>query len=463
MSARTNRLVAAQVVLLLLVVSVGAASSDAEDWEPLALFGALLFLATVGELFSVKAGQVHLGPAFLATALAMALLGPAPAATIAVLAVIPSMVQQKTKPDLALNNVLALATYPLAGGLVIEAFHGPEPPAEADLVFALIVFAVYLPTNLLNFLLVVGYLSLRDGQSFREKFARLYVPVLPWEIATAVLTAGAVLAYQEMGIGAIAVLTILLLAQHSLLRAVLDAERQRDVVVDQMSELVELQRGVVRVMVETLSMRDRMTARHSAAVARFARALAQAAGRSEREQELVRIAGLLHDVGKFTFPDRTLTKKVLTEEDWVLVRSHPQRGADIVRRVRGYAEVADIILCHHERMDGTGYPRGIPGEKVPILARMISIADTFDVMTSRDSYRTPVTPEEAVRELRRVGGAQLDAELVELFVSVLEAGRVGFTHADDADLEEELTYERRVQSEKGTRRFRRGPAPATTT
>jgi putative nucleotidyltransferase with HDIG domain len=167
-----------------------------------------------------------------------------------------------------------------------------------------------------------------------------------------------------------------------------------------------------------------MTARHSAAVARYARALAREAGCAEAEQELVHTAGLLHDIGKFIFPDRILLADTrLSDEDWEIVKCHPYQGAKIVRNVEGYGPVADIILGHHERVDGKGYPRGICGDQIPLLSRMISIADTYDVMTSRDSYRTPVTRAEAVAELRRVAGAQLDAHLVGLFVAIVERER----------------------------------------
>ena len=107
--------------------------------------------------------------------------------------------------------------------------------------------------------------------------------------------------------------------------------------------------------------------------------------------------------------------------------------------------MADIILAHHERIDGRGYPRGIAGDDIPVRSRMISIADTYDVMTARDSYRDPVSPQEAIDELIRVSGAQLDAELVEVFLRVLERKGVAFQHADDADFEAELDMERRVR------------------
>jgi putative nucleotidyltransferase with HDIG domain len=189
-----------------------------------------------------------------------------------------------------------------------------------------------------------------------------------------------------------------------------------------------------------------MTARHSAAVARYARRIAEMAGASQREQELVHTAGLLHDVGKFIFSDQIFWSAKLSDEEWELVKRHPEQGAEIVRRLEGHEEVAEIILAHHERIDGRGYPRGLAGDDIPWLARMISIADTYDVMTARDSYREPVPPAEAVAELRRVAGTQLDADLVEVFVTkVLDGEGVGFRHSDDADFEAELDFERRVR------------------
>ena len=128
----------------------------------------------------------------------------------------------------------------------------------------------------------------------------------------------------------------------------------------------------------------------------------------------------------------------LTEEDWELIRSHPQRGADIVGRVHGYQDVAEIVLCHHERIDGRGYPRNLAGDDIPELARILAVADCFDVMTARDSYRTPMPFEDAIVELRRVAGTQLDARFVEIFVGVVMGSGLDFRHADDEDLETEL-------------------------
>ena len=168
-------------------------------------------------------------------------------------------------------------------------------------------------------------------------------------------------------------------------------------------------------------------------------------GLSEREQELIHTAALLHDIGKFIFPDSILlADRKLTDDEWEIVKLHPEQGAKLVGRIEGYGPVAEIIHAHHERIDGRGYPNGLAGDQIPLGSRIISVADTYDVMTSRDSYRRPVSIEAAIVELRRVAGAQLDSEVVECFIAMVESGRVAFRHADEADFERELAFERRV-------------------
>ena len=230
-------------------------------------------------------------------------------------------------------------------------------------------------------------------------------------------------------------------------RDLMEAERLRDEATERNEELAatneRLRRahfGAMRSLVRSIHLRDRMTARHSAAVARYARGIARAAGCSEDDQQLVHTAGLLHDVGKHILDDAILKGDTkLDDEQWELVKRHPEQGARIVRLLEGQEAVAEIIHAHHERIDGSGYPRGLAGEEIPRLSRMISIADTYDVMTARDSYRDPVSSAEAIAELRRVSGAQLDGELVEIFVGeVLGHQDAAFAHGDDADFEAEL-------------------------
>ena len=158
-------------------------------------------------------------------------------------------------------------------------------------------------------------------------------------------------------------------------------------------------------------------------------------------------AALLHDIGKFAFPDTILlADSRLSDDQWEAVKRHPEDGARIVRRIDGYGPVADVVHAHHERWDGRGYPRGLAGEAIPPGARVIAVADTYDVITARDSYRKPISTTDAVAELRRVSGHQLDPRVVEAFIALLTAGDLSFAHGDDADFEAELAFGRRVHA-----------------
>jgi putative nucleotidyltransferase with HDIG domain len=255
-----------------------------------------------------------------------------------------------------------------------------------------------------------------------------------------VFAVGLVTFYEDIGLIALGFFAVLLSTFQYILREMLVSQQRAD-------QLASFQVGMLSTLAHTLDLRDRMTARHSAAVARYAREIAARSGCSAEEQELVHTAGLLHDLGKFVFPDSILKGEgKLSDEQWEIVKSHPEQGARLVAGIDGYGPVAEIILAHHERIDGRGYPSGLTGSQIPKLARMISVADTYDVMTARDSYREPVTPELAIEELRRVSGSQLDAEYVKVFVDLLASRDVMFRHGEDADFDRELQIDRRVRA-----------------
>ncbi len=124
---------------------------------------------------------------------------------------------------------------------------------------------------------------------------------------------------------------------------------------------------------------------------------------SDEECELAHTAGLLHDIGHFALSDRVAERgRTLTEEDWVAIQRHPELGADMLKDLGMYGPVAEIVLAHHERIDGRGYPHGLPGEEIPEIAKIISVAEVYDTLTASDTYRTRMSSFEALRELRRV-------------------------------------------------------------
>jgi putative nucleotidyltransferase with HDIG domain len=439
MTTRSKRLLACEVLVLVLAGIVAALSSTAADWQPIELFAVLLALALGSDLLAVRQGVQRISGSFLALVLAMALLGPAPAATIGVVSVLVDQLRARNPLPRLITNLATYATFPLVGALLIDWAAGALDVQEDDLGFLLLVFAGFLVANLLNFLGIAGDYAFHNRVSLAHEFRTIFLPVLPSELVSAALCVLVAYAYVKSGFAALSLLAVVLVTFQYLLRELL---RSRD----RAERLASVQLGVLAAMIETLGLRDRMTARHSAAVARYAGELATSMGLDDEQVDLVHTAALLHDIGKFAFPDSILLAEPHLESDqWELVKRHPEDGARIVRRVDGYGPVADIILSHHERWDGAGYPHGLAGEEIPLAARLISVADTYDVLTARDSYRQPVSSEAAVAELRRVAGSQLDPVAVDAFVRLLAAKDIAFRHADDAEFEAELAFDVRVR------------------
>ena len=236
---------------------------------------------------------------------------------------------------------------------------------------------------------------------------------------------------------------LFLIFQH-LTVALLRSEDRAEQLEARSIQLVGLQLGVLRTLVRALSSRDKTIGQHAAAVASYAKALATEVGCSEAEQEVVHTASLLHDIGKFAWPDRILHADVVKDEDLAIVKDHPQEGAILVGALDGYGEVANAILYHHERVDGGGYPAGLIAQEIPLASRILAICSTYDTMTTSHAYQSPMTPEEAMVELGHAAGhGQFDAELVEKFIAVLE--REGATFGRETDYETELDFERRVR------------------
>jgi putative nucleotidyltransferase with HDIG domain len=439
MPVRSKRLLACEVLVLVAAGVIAALDSTADQWRPPELVLVLLALALASDLLAVQHRVQRISGSFLALVLAMALLGPAPAALIGVVAVLVDQVSARNPLPRLITNLATWATFPLVGGLLIDWAVSTFDIAETDFAFYVLIFAAFLVANLLNFLGIAGDYVFHHRGSLAHEFRTIFLPVLPTEMVSAVLCVGVAYLYVQNGLWALSLLAVVLITFQYLLRELLRSQGRAE-------RLAGVQLGVLTAMIETLALRDRMTARHSAAVARYGRELALAMGLGDDEADLAHTAGLLHDIGKFSFPDEILLATPrLAEEHWTIVRRHPADGARIVRLLDGYGPVADIILSHHERWDGRGYPRGLIGEEIPIAARLISVADTYDVLTARDSYRQPVTSDAAVAELRRVAGSQLDPAVVDAFVDLLSAKDISFRHADDAEFEAELEFERRVR------------------
>jgi putative nucleotidyltransferase with HDIG domain len=404
------------------------------------LFFVLVGISVAAALLTTRVdGTLMVSATFTASMLAMAFVGPAAAFAIVAIAELIQWAIERYRPTaLAMNiavtgipNLLAATAFPhLAGG------------SQTSLRFALVLAAVAIAALVLNFASVSTILAVRDGRPVAVALRppRDLVPALALNVALAVALAEV---YAQLGLATIAFAALVVVAFTYMTRLVMQSrERTR--------EYAALSWGVLSGLLRTLDERDPRAARHSAAVARFSRDIAGGLGMSERDQELAHTAGLLHDIGRFALSDRVMERgTTLTDPDWRTIRRHPIIGADLLRDVGHYGPVAEIVRAHHERWDGRGYPDGLEGEEIPVLARVVSVAEVYDTLTAPDTYRTPMTSFEALNELRRVAGRQLDPTVVEALAAILAGRGTDYRHADDADYDRELDMIRRIDEAAG--------------
>jgi putative nucleotidyltransferase with HDIG domain len=178
--------------------------------------------------------------------------------------------------------------------------------------------------------------------------------------------------------------------------------------------------AAVLALTEVLDIRDAGTASHSQTVGRYAETIARGLGLSDELIERVRLAGILHDVGKIAVPDGVLNKPgPLDDDEFGQMKKHPEVGALIVDGA-DLKDVASWVIAHHERPDGRGYPHGLAGEEIPLEARILSVADAYEAMTVDRVYRRALPVEKARDELQRCAGSQFDPRVVEVFLEALE-------------------------------------------
>jgi putative nucleotidyltransferase with HDIG domain len=189
------------------------------------------------------------------------------------------------------------------------------------------------------------------------------------------------------------------------------------------AELAVSYTGTLEALVNALDARDQETKGHSLRVSRYMMDIAREMGVREGSQEWLDMqrGSLLHDVGKIGVSDTILLKPgKLTPEEWSYMRQHPEIGYNMLREVKFLEGAAEIILSHHERFDGKGYPRGLGGDEVPLGARIFAVCDTFDSMTSDRPYRRALSTLDAMNEILKCRGSQFDPRVVEAFMDIYE-------------------------------------------
>ena len=419
------------------VCAVVVALSPAEPVDSLSV---ILGIAAIGAgvLVVGERGGLAVSASFIVIVLAAAFLGPASAVAAAIIAELTATVAMKTRwKTVVFTNLPPAFLAPVTAAVIIRSLSS-RPADSAGFYLAVILAGVAAVVVSFVTFSALRRLVFQRAEQFGPQALLAFAPSAGLSILVAVAGVSIKLKLGSAGNAGIAFALAAVFA-FSYMAHLLEQSRNRA------QQYVSLSWGVLAGLMRSLDTRDQRAARHSAAVARFARDIARAVGMSDAECELAHTAGLLHDIGRFALSDRVAERgRTLTEEDWMAIQRHPELGADVLRDLGMYGPVAEIVLAHHERIDGRGYPAGLPEEEIPEIAKIISVAEVYDTLTASDTYRTRMSSFEALTELRRVAGSQVDARYVEVLAGLLSGEGVEYRHADMADFDVELDMERRI-------------------
>jgi diguanylate cyclase (GGDEF)-like protein len=266
-----------------------------------------------------------------------------------------------------------------------------------------------------NSTLVAGAIALSTRQSVRRVWQRNFLWSAPSYLAGAGLAAMATAASARGWFGWLALLAVPLYLVFRSYHTVVARLREEQ---DETHRAMDVQLATIEALALAIEARAGCTPEHIRSIQQYAAGLAEAVGLSDSEVQTVRTAALLHDIGNMGVPEHILSKPgALTPEEFERVKIHPRVGADILRNVPFGAPVSELVLCHHERWDGLGYPAGLRGKDIPVGARILTIADCYSTLQTERPYRPARSQAAAIAVLREFSGTAFDPALVELFVA----------------------------------------------
>jgi putative nucleotidyltransferase with HDIG domain len=395
--------------------------------------GAVVAGALIG---SVPGGTPMVSASFIVYALAAAFLGPASGAIAATISELGSSVRLRTNPRSAILINLPAGIVPavVEGWVIRVLFNEPVNTPGFYIAVTLATIVGYV----MSFEVFALLRAVNKPEAERIPL-KVLVDSLPSAALSIALTIAGVAITLVVGSAGIAFALAGVFA-FSYMMYLLEQSKHRA------AQYMALSWGVLGGLLRALEVRDPAAARHAAAVARFSGDIAKADGMSPDDAELAHTAGLLHDIGRFALSDRVAERgRTLTDEDWEAIHQHPELGAEMLQDLGLYGPVAEIVLCHHERIDGRGYPQRLEGPEIPEIAKIVSVAEVYDTLTAEDTYRTQMSSFEALTELRREAGTQLDEHYVEVLAQLLTGSGFEYRHANAVDFDAELNRERRIR------------------
>ena len=403
------------------------------------MFVGLALLAAVAKI-ELPLGRSHstLSISFAVDFWALFTLGPAATACISALgawAQCTLRTSERNPPYRIVFSVAAVVVTVALTGLSLAVIGSDTSSIVALIRAAAVAAPVYF---FVNTALVAGAVALSTNQPFARVWHSNFLWSAPTYMVGAALAAAANEISERGSFGWLALLAVPLYlvfrSYHTVVARLRDEQNQT-------RRAMEVQLATIEALALAIEAKAGCTPEHVRSIQQHAATLAEAAGLSDAEIQSVRTAALLHDIGNMAVPEHTLAKpEALTPEEFERVKIHPRVGAEILRDVRFDAPVSELVLCHHERWDGLGYPAGLRGEEIPIGARILAIADCYSALQADRPYRPARTESEAIAVLRESAGTAFDPALVDLLLSRLStsAPLATDTTAESAWIETEV-------------------------
>jgi len=409
----------------------------------------LACVAAVAERGRVRLGEAsEVSISLLPTVFAAAMFGPLAGMIVAAASFIgdfPLLLDSRRRTRLGARGALYLkwgiytstrGLYGACAGFAAAAAVDAVGDDVVGVVVATVVAAVV--AEPLDVLFGAVTLQLRGGDA--RSFLRMFTPMLfaAMSLYTPVVALLAV-AYAEVSPWTLAFFFVPALVAQRLFALYQDQRRLAGDLGEANLRLEAANLSFATALVTTLDARDRYTAGHSAAVAIYARDIAARMGLSAEQQQLAHLCGLVHDIGKIGLPAGLLEKPgALTLDERREMQRHSTIGERILAKVETYGEVAEVVRHHHERVDGEGYPDGIAGDGIPLLSRIIAVADAYNAMTSDRPYRDAMPSRVARLRLAQAVGSQFDTSVVAAFEAILASARDAYTNASRPDFTLEI-------------------------
>jgi len=451
-------LISAGLLCLLVWAQLRWPSLHPEGTFPWASYCLLLVLVLLTEAYSIPISPgVEVSAGYLAYILSAAIAGPLACYSIAVASQLMTLRERQWEGTLCYTSTVGIVAGTSSllywGGLGLAGGFAQASP----LVVALLGFGTGLLFQVMNYVLGVPVVWFRRRIGFRRLWIDAFQPILKFDLFFLVVSVGLVSIYHLFlplsGGAATFSATLLVLLCLVPVVALVWALRQwatervlavhnkyladRNQRLAQRNERLALQ--AVASQITALDLKDNYTARHSASVAQWARDIAAEMGLSQREQNLAHLAGVLHDVGKIGVPDDILkSSERLNADNWAQIERHCENGYKVLCAIDQFEELATVVLHHHERYDGNGYPKGLAGEEIPLISRIICVADSYSAMTSNRPYGPPLSVEVATSELEYKKGSQFDSGVVDAFLTVLEQHDEAYQRGLDVDFDTEV-------------------------